>query len=72
MQTFEVTDVVLARRFRMAQYSGRYTSLSLEGENVYGLVTAVKDVPSRAPTSWNVTIKVQADPKNYSYCKRPR
>jgi hypothetical protein len=55
MQTFETTDLKLARRCRYAQYRGEKTTLTLEGSLVTGLVRSVREVASSNPARWIVT-----------------
>jgi hypothetical protein len=56
MQTFETTDLKLARRCRFAQYRGEKTTLMVAGSPVTGLVRSVREVASSSPPRWIVTI----------------
>lgn len=57
MQTFETTDIKVARRCRMAQYKGREGMIHIEGEHINCIVRSVMDVPFISPSSWTVTIE---------------
>jgi hypothetical protein len=56
MQTFETTDLKLARRYRFAQYRLLKTTLVINGEMVTGFVHSVREVASSTPTRWIVTL----------------
>ncbi len=57
MQTFETTDLKVARRCRMAQYKGREGTIYIEGRLINCIVRSVMDVPALSPNSWTVTIE---------------
>lgn len=56
MQTLETTDLKEARRCRIAQFSGRDTTLILGGSSVTGTVRAVKEDKSSNPPRWLITV----------------
>ena len=56
MQTIEITDPSEARRCRFAQYRGHKARLILNGKPVTGMIHAVKEDNSSAPTRWTVTV----------------
>jgi len=57
MQTIEITDPLEARRCRYAQYRGQKARLILNGTPVTGMVRAVKEDKSSAPTRWTVRVE---------------
>jgi len=57
MQTFEITDIVVARRCRMAQYKGREGMIDIDGKRINCIVRSVMDVPALSPKSWTVMIE---------------
>ena len=57
MQTFETTDLKVARRCRMAQYRGREGRINIGGMAINCIVRAVMDIPALSPKSWTVTIE---------------
>jgi hypothetical protein len=54
---FEVTDLVEARRARIAQYHGVEKSLKLAGLAVSGVVTSVLEDRSQALPKWIVKVR---------------
>jgi hypothetical protein len=61
MQTFDTTDLKVARRCRRDQYRGQKTTLTVEGSLVSGLVRSVMEVKSSNPTRWTVTVIAKPD-----------
>ncbi len=57
MQTFETTDIKVARRCRIAQYNGRDGMIDIDGESVNCIIRSVMDVPALTPTSWEITVE---------------
>jgi hypothetical protein len=56
MQTFETTDLKLARRCRIAQFRWLKTTVTVNGSPVTGIVHSVKEVASSSPARWIVTV----------------
>jgi DNA transposition AAA+ family ATPase len=71
MQTFETTDLKLAKRFRYAQYRGMKTTVTVNGSPVTGIVHSVKEVASSSPARWIVTVVDKQRIAAQSCCTRP-
>jgi len=56
MQTFETTDLKLARRCRYPQYRGEKTTLTVKGLPVTGMVRSVLEDSTSTPTRWIVSV----------------
>jgi hypothetical protein len=56
MQTFEITDLIEARRCRCAQYRGQKATVMLNGLPVTGMVRSVMEIKSSDPTRWIVSV----------------
>jgi len=56
MQTFETTDLEVARRCRYDQHRGQKTAVTVKGSLVTGLVHSVMEVKSSNPTRWIITV----------------
>jgi hypothetical protein len=67
MFTFETTDLKQVRRFRIAQFNGRTTTVRSGGSTVTGHVRSVLEDKSGTPQRWTITIvpsapKLRVDP----------
>lgn len=60
MQTAEIDDVRQARRYRLAQYNARPTTLTVDGMTITGTVLSVMEDPLASPTRWIVKIAERA------------
>ena len=62
VQTFRTHDLVVARRCRRAQYSGRIATLTLDGISVSGVFHSVREDFGTGQTQWTIAVipKVQA------------
>ena len=56
MISFETTDAREARRFRIAQFNGRTTTIRAAGLPVTGRVRSVQEDRTSVPSRWTVTI----------------
>jgi len=75
VQTVEITNLVEARRCRLAQYLGRPAELSLNGSRFFGTVRAVHEDRSCTPPRWIVTIAPTAEKPllvGWRYSLRPQ
>ena len=59
-QTTEIDDVRQARRYRLAQYNARPTTLTVGGMTITGIVLSVMEDPLASPTRWIVKIAQHA------------
>lgn len=71
MFTFETTDRKEVRRFRIAQFNGRVTTITSGGSMVTGHVRSILERKLSVPTRWAITI-VPRVPKVNSSMLRPR
>jgi hypothetical protein len=62
MFTFETTDLKEVRRFRIAQFNGRVTTVGSGGSTVTGHVRSVLECKLKVPARWAITI-VPSEPK---------
>lgn len=62
MLTFETTDQKEVRRFRIAQFNGRTTTVRSGGSTVTGHVRSVLERKTSNPARWTITI-VPSQPK---------
>jgi hypothetical protein len=62
MFTFETADRKEVRRFRIAQFNGRTTTVWSDGSMITGHVRSVLETKSTAPQRWAITI-VPSAPK---------
>lgn len=67
MLTFETTDQKEVRRFRIAQFNGRTTTVRSSGSMVTGHVRSVLESKTSIPARWTITIvpsipRMKADP----------
>jgi hypothetical protein len=62
MFTFETVDQKEVRRFRIAQFNGRTTTVKSGGSTVTGHVRSVLESKSSIPQRWTITI-VPSPPK---------
>lgn len=62
MFTFETADQKEARRFRIAQFNGRTTTVRSGGATVTGYVRSVREMNASMPPRWTITI-VPSAPK---------
>ena len=70
MFTFETTDQKEVRRFRIAQFNGRETTVRSGGSTVTGRVRSVMERKSSVPACWAITI-VPSEPKIKTNVLRP-
>jgi hypothetical protein len=56
MQNIEISDPIVARRVRYAQYRGEKTTVILNGLRITGMVRSVMEVKSSNPTRWIVSV----------------
>jgi len=70
MFTFETTDEKEVRRFRIAQFNGRVTTVKSGEATVTGHVRSVHERKLSTPTRWTVTI-VPSEPKIKTGMLRP-
>jgi hypothetical protein len=70
MVTFETTDLKEVRRFRIAQFNGRTTTVRSDGSAVTGHVRTVRECKVSVPTRWTITI-VPSEPKVKAAILRP-
>jgi hypothetical protein len=56
MFTFETADGKEVRRFRIAQFNGRMTTVISDGATVTGHVRSVKEKDASVPQCWTITI----------------
>jgi hypothetical protein len=62
MFTYETADQTEVRRFRIAQFNGRATTLRDGNATITGHVRSVRENEARVPPCWTITI-VPAAPK---------
>lgn len=62
MFTFETADQKEVRRFRIAQFNGRATTVNRGGSNITGHVRSILEKQSSVPPCWTITI-VPSPPK---------
>jgi len=62
MFTFETVDQKEVRRFRIAQFNGRTTTVNSGGSTVTGHVRSVLESKSSIPQRWTITI-IPSPPK---------
>jgi hypothetical protein len=70
MLTFETTDQKDVRRFRIAQFNGRTTTVRSHGSDVTGHVRSVLESKSSIPVRWTITI-IPATPRIKPEIVRP-
>jgi hypothetical protein len=70
MFTFETTDQKQVRRFRIAQFNGRITSVNSGGSTVSGHVRSVLESRSSVPARWTITI-VPSEPRTKTLMRWP-
>jgi hypothetical protein len=70
MFTFETTDLKEVRRFRIAQFNGRVTTVRSGGSTVTGHVRSVLECTLNVPARWAITI-VPSEPKIKTNILRP-
>jgi hypothetical protein len=70
MFTFETTDLKEVRRFRIAQFNGRVTTVRSGGSTVAGHVRSVLECKLNVPARWAITI-VPSQPKIKTNILRP-
>ena len=70
MFTFETTDQKEVRRFRIAQFNGRVTTVKSGGSTVTGHVRSVLEHKLSVPARWAITI-VPSEPKVKTSMLRP-
>lgn len=63
MFTFETANQKDVRRFRMAQFNGKFATVRSGGRTVTGRVRSVRKEDSSAPTRWIITIVPSAPGK---------
>ena len=56
MFTFETTDRLSARRFRIAQFNGRLAAVQTPSSTITGQVRAVQECKSSETLRWSITI----------------
>jgi hypothetical protein len=62
MFTFETADQKEVRRFRIAQFNGRATTIKLGGSTITGHIRSILEKQSSIPQCWTITI-VPSAPK---------
>jgi hypothetical protein len=70
MLTFETTDLKEVRRFRIAQFNGRVTTVRSGGSTVTGHVRSVLECKLNVPARWAITI-VPSEPRIKTDILRP-
>ena len=70
MFTYETADQKEVRRFRIAQFNGRMTTVKSGGAMVTGFVRSVLEQESSIPPRWTITI-VPSAPKDEAKPLRP-
>jgi hypothetical protein len=70
MFTFETTDLKEVRRFRIAQFNGRVTTVRSGGSTVTGHVRSVLERKLSVPARWAITI-VPREPRIKTNMLRP-
>ena len=70
MFTFETTDQNEVRRFRIAQFNGRVTTVKSGKSTVTGHVRSVQEHKSSVPARWAITI-IPSEPKVKTNILRP-
>jgi hypothetical protein len=70
MFTFETADQKEVRRFRMAQFNGRTTTVKSGDETIIGHVRSVQEHEAAVPPRWTITI-VPSPPKPEAALLRP-
>jgi hypothetical protein len=70
MLTFETTDLKEVRRFRIAQFNGRVTTVRSGGSTVTGHVRSVLECKLRVPARWAITI-IPSEPRIKTDILRP-
>lgn len=63
MFTFKTADQKEVRRFRMAQFNGKFATVRSGGRTVTGRVRSVREEGSSIPTRWIITIVPSAPGK---------
>ena len=56
MFTFETADQKEVRRFRIAQFNGRATTIKSGGSTITGHVRSILEKQSSMPPCWKITI----------------
>jgi hypothetical protein len=56
MFTFETADEKQVRRFRIAQFNGRATTVESGGSTITGHIRSILEKQSSVPPSWTITI----------------
>jgi hypothetical protein len=56
MFTFETADQKEVRRFRIAQFNGRTTTVESGGATITGYVRSVMEKEASVPQRWTITI----------------
>jgi hypothetical protein len=56
MFTFETADQKEVRRFRIAQFNGRATTVSCGGSTITGHIRSILEKQSSVPPCWTITI----------------
>jgi hypothetical protein len=72
MFTFETADQKEVRRFRIAQFNGRSTTVKSGGSTVTGHVRSVLETKSSIPQRWTITIIPSPPKPDVSRCAAPR
>jgi hypothetical protein len=62
MFTFETSDQKEVRRFRIAQFNGRTTTVRSAGSAITGHVRSIVESKSSVPAVWTITI-IPEEPK---------
>jgi hypothetical protein len=70
MFTFETTDQKEVRRFRIAQFNARVTTVRSAGSTVTGHVRSVRECKLSVPARWAIAI-VPSEPKIKTNIPRP-
>lgn len=70
MFTFETADQKEVRRFRMAQFNGRTTTVRSGDDTIIGHVRSVQEHEATVPPRWIITI-VPSPPKQAAAPRRP-
>jgi hypothetical protein len=64
MFTYETADQKEVRRFRIAQFNGRITTVKSGGSTITGHIRSVLESKSSIPQRWTITI-IPRPPKQY-------
>ncbi len=70
MFTFETDDQKEVRRFRIAQFNGRTTTVTSNGSTITGHVRSIVESKSSVPVRWSITL-IPAEPKMPAVALRP-